>query len=478
MQQNHDVQQHSENQQIELEMLRIFHRRILLCSNGAIASVIFIGFFIWYFSLIESHLNAWFWNVALVLAYSVGYLIKYRFDQQNQVTLSVKRWRGVFMLYSLICGLSWSFGIAYVCWYADGINIAVVIAVLLCVCSVSVSLVMSQLYAVWLFMTATMLPPAVCLLLKQTLGESLVGMLVLLGLFLLLIVGKIMHKSLYGQLHTEIQLRRAVSEAQQAREQADQANNFKSQFLANVSHEIRTPMNAVLGMLKLLQYTELTERQWDYVLKGEGAAKAMLGLLNDILDFSKIEAGKVVLDMQPLHLSNFMQELMELLQTYAAQKPIQLRLELDPTAPEAVLSDPLRLRQILMNLGSNAIKFTNEGTVILRVRVLTQDQNIATLSFEVQDNGIGIAPEKQNQIFEEFTQAESTTASRFGGTGLGLSISKQLVKAMGGNIKLQSDLGKGSTFSFDLRIQTFRWNADTLKDNGDAYWPTRAVLPR
>lgn len=464
----------SEEQQITLDLLGIFHRRIVLASNSAIGSNLWTSFFIWYFSLVENITHVLIWPALTGGIFCIGYFLKYYFDRHPATISSAKRWQLIFAAYSWICGTGWGVGCAYMCWYPIGINIAMIAAILICVCCTGVSLVTSQSYAASLFVIGAMLPPAICMLLKATSLEILVGLLLLLGLSLMLAVIHVMHRSLCQQLRTQIRLNRAVNDAQQARAQAIQANSFKNQFLANVSHEIRTPMNAVLGMLKLLQYTHLDERQSDYTLKGESAAKAMLGLLNDILDFSKIESGKVVLDIQPLHLSEFMQELMTVLQAYAGQKPIQLCLALAPELPQAVLGDPLRLRQILMNLGGNAIKFTEHGQVTLRVLQINQKENIATLRFEVQDNGIGIALEKQNQIFEEFTQAENSTTRRFGGTGLGLSISKQLIEAMGGTIYVQSAPDQGSTFLFELRMQVIRWSPKILEDIEEIY----RTLPR
>lgn len=233
---------------------------------------------------------------------------------------------------------------------------------------------------------------------------------------------------------------------------AEQAMKSKSQFLANMSHEIRTPMNAILGMLKLVQDTDLSSRQLDYINKADGAAQSLLGLINDILDFSKIDAGKLELDSQPFEVDHLLRDLAVILSSSLGKKPVDVLFDLDPATPPFLIGDSLRLRQILINLSGNAIKFTEQGEVVLQIKVLGQSAKDTTLRFSVCDSGIGIAPEAQQHIFEDFSQAEASTTRRFGGTGLGLSICTRLVAMMGGELKVQSVLGQGSTFYFDLSL--------------------------
>jgi len=251
-----------------------------------------------------------------------------------------------------------------------------------------------------------------------------------------------------------------ITELVQASERAQAAVTAKSQFLANMSHEIRTPLHAVLGMLALLGRSGLNARQGDYLGQAEAAARALLALLNDTLDFAKIEAGKMGLDPQPFALEAFWRELAPLWAAGVRDKPVELVFDLDSALPPALLGDALRLQQVLLNLGSNAVKFTERGEVRLQVRLLGRQSGRCTLAFSVKDSGVGIAPEHQQRIFAAFTQAEASTTRRYGGTGLGLAISQHLVALMGGHLQLRSVLGQGSEFFFELRLPEAQTEAE------------------
>lgn len=238
----------------------------------------------------------------------------------------------------------------------------------------------------------------------------------------------------------------------EAKEKADAASAAKSSFLANMSHEIRTPMNAVLGMLHLIQNTELTPRQLDYIIKAESAAKSLLGLLNDILDYSKIEAGKLLLDAHAFKLEQLMRDLAVVLSGNQGGKDVEVMFDIDPRLPNALYGDGQRLQQVLINLAGNALKFTQQGQVIVRVAQLLRRSDEVQVRIEVIDTGIGISLEQIQLIFEGFTQAEASTTRRFGGTGLGLVISKRLIKLMGSDLQVSSEVGVGSRFWFDIDL--------------------------
>ncbi|MEO5371746.1 MAG: PAS domain S-box protein [Magnetococcus sp. DMHC-1] len=277
---------------------------------------------------------------------------------------------------------------------------------------------------------------------------------------------------------TDLTARKAVEQALvDAREAADQANRMKGDFLANMSHEIRTPMNAIMGMTHLALQTHLTDKQREYLKKIQYSSRNLLGIINDILDFSKIDAGKLTMENIVFRLDEVLDHLAGMLGVKAEEKKLALHISCPDSVPNRLVGDPLRLGQILINLGNNAVKFTEQGQILIAVEQPdTADQKVQ-LRFTVQDTGIGMTREQQTRLFQPFIQADTSTTRRYGGTGLGLSICKRLVSLMGGDIQVASQPGIGSTFHFTAWFGCAPPTADTADKPAPRQFPKSGRCP-
>lgn len=299
---------------------------------------------------------------------------------------------------------------------------------------------------------ACALPVAGAMVRSGSAEGSILALGIVCFMFFGLVQARSLNRGYWSGLHGNLLLQSKMRELEQARAAAEQANQAKSEFLANISHELRTPMNGVLGMTALTLETDLTAEQRDYLNMAQSSAQSLLALLNQILDLSRIEAGHLDMVSEPFELQSVLDHIRITFLPEVQRRGLDLEVYLDPAIPAPVTGDAIRLRQVLLNLAGNAVKFTEIGRVCVDARLQHRDAASATLEFTISDTGIGIPADKQRVIFDSFVQVDGSLRRRRGGTGLGLAISSRLVEIMGGAIAVTSSPGNGSTFRFTLTL--------------------------
>jgi signal transduction histidine kinase/DNA-binding response OmpR family regulator len=393
------------------------------------------------------------WGIALTVCSVARFWLWYAYRQRHPVASEAREaWAYWFTLGALTSGCLWGAAASVVLLTDNIVYHGFVVMVLAGMAAGSVAADAPHLPAFYAFLLPAGLPLFVVLLARGDGLHAAIGAMVLMFLVTVATIGRSLNRSLTTNICLMFEQTRLAGELAKARDAAEAAGRSKSAFLANMSHEIRTPMHGIIGMINLLLRSPLDKRQREHAELVRELTDGLLTIINDVLDVSKLDAGRFEFEVIDIEIAEIVRQVVEIMAPKATQKNLALRAEIAEEARRRLRGDPTRIRQILLNLVSNAIKFTERGSIVTRVCCLDADAQGVVLRVEVADTGIGIPDEAVGNLFTKFTQADQSIARRFGGTGLGLAISKQLVEAMGGHIGMESRLGAGSRFWFTLPL--------------------------
>ena len=394
-------------------------------------------------------LLSWFVVIVSLTVMRFGIIFWRNYSKESRTP---KYWANLYIFATAMIGICWMW-LAIIGYVDDVLLRMVVVMVVIGLTALSMPVLISYPIALYWYVIPSNLAIATMLVIDGGHTQMLLAGGVVLYMLSVLRTSLNFHQVLIDGLYHGFENKSLVRELRVAKEDADAGSHSKSTFLANMSHEIRTPMNAIIGMSKLAFDTPIISKKQDFIEKANYSAKQLLGIINEILDFSKIEAGKLDIEIIDFNLKAVLENLSNLIGLQSVEKGLELKFKVAPDVPEVLKGDPLRLGQILINLGNNAVKFTPQGSITVSVKLDGREDNKTLLHFCVSDTGIGMTEEQQLKLFQSFSQADNSTSRQYGGTGLGLAISKKLSEMMGGEMWLESQLGKGSRFHFTVMME-------------------------